>query len=146
MTSPACAENRNESQTPRPSRRKSGALVVDNEPLVRNVLREILRYHHFNVWLAPNGEQAIELYRRNQAAIDVVLLDVTMPGMKGVTTFSALKALNPDLRICFMSTGGGKSVVTPLLQQGEALYFEKPFRWDELIEVLGQAETVPSPG
>ena len=60
-----------------------GILVVDDEAGVLRVLDLVLRQQGFAVWPAAGGVEAVELYRRHREAIDVVLLDVCMPGLDG---------------------------------------------------------------
>ncbi len=60
--------------------REPGLLVVDDDAGVRGVLYGWMRLQGFAVWLAADGREALELYRRHRVSIDVVLLDVRMPG------------------------------------------------------------------
>ena len=83
--------------------RAYGILVVDDEHHLRGVLGHSMRRQGFAVWLAADGHEALALYRRHRAAIDVVLLDVHMPGPDGPRTLAALRGLNPQLRCWFMS-------------------------------------------
>ncbi|HEY8504799.1 MAG TPA: response regulator, partial [Gemmataceae bacterium] len=86
--------------TPAP---KPGILVVDDEPFVLDVIEHLLRHHGFEVWPAGGGAEALALYQRHRDAVALVLLDVQMPGLDGPQTLRALRALNPDVRCCFMS-------------------------------------------
>src|ERR1041385_1655495 len=87
--------------TPRES--SPGILVADDEPCIRNLLGVVLGRYGFRVWLAPHGEQAVELYCRHRSEIALVLLDVRMPVLDGPATFAALRRINPTVRCCFMS-------------------------------------------
>src|SRR3954470_11871134 len=71
--------------------RRRGVLVVDDEECVRDVLDAMLRQQGFAVWLAADGWEALEVYRLHLAAIDLVLLDVRMPGLDGPATLTALR-------------------------------------------------------
>jgi CheY-like chemotaxis protein len=64
----------------RETSQKYGNLVADDEESVRGVLDIGMRQQGFDVWLAADGQKALDLYRRHCEAIDVVLLDVRMPG------------------------------------------------------------------
>ncbi len=70
---------------------------------IRNFLRVSLWRQGFAVWLAADGQEAVELYWRHYASIDVVLLDVRMPELDGPRTLMAPLMINPALRSCFMS-------------------------------------------
>jgi CheY-like chemotaxis protein len=120
--------------------RKPGVLVVDGEPAVRRVVDVALRHEGFAVRLACRGEQALDIYREHWGGIDVVLLDVRLPGrLDGPQTFEVLKALDPAVRVVFMSGGFGRHGRQELLAMGAAGYLPKPFRLDELSRVVGQA-------
>ena len=59
------------------------------------------------MWLAVDGDDALDLYQRHRAEIDLVLLDVQMPGLDGPRTLDALREFDPDVLACFM-TGSAK--------------------------------------
>jgi two-component system, cell cycle sensor histidine kinase and response regulator CckA len=68
-----------------------------------------LKQHGFAVWAAANANEAIDLYHSHQQLVDLVLLDVRMPGQDGPTTLSALQQRNHHIRACFM-TGDAESI------------------------------------
>ncbi len=82
-------------------------LVVEDEPRLLAMLDSVLRYHAFTVRQAPGGEMAVRAYERHRASIDVVLMDVQMPGMDGPQALSALQRVAPDVRCVFMSGDNG---------------------------------------
>src|SRR5260370_467742 len=90
-------------EAPPATPRTYGILVVDDQASVGSVLDVALRQEGFTVWLAVNGQEALDLYRRCRRTIDAVLLDVRMPGWDGPRTLAALRELNPKIRCCFMS-------------------------------------------
>ena len=115
---------------------KLGVLVVDDEHLVRIMVQLGLERNGFNVWLAPNGPEAIDLYRAHKEDIDVVLLDVCMPGLDGPATLDALRKRNPEVRACFMSGDTGSYEPDELVQRGAARVIAKPFYLDDLANIL----------
>jgi len=129
---------------------KPGVLVVDDEHMVRIMVQLALERNGFDVWLARNGRDAIDLYRRHTEAIAVVLLDVRMPGLDGVQTLEVLRELNPELLACFMSGETGAYEPEELLRRGAAYVIAKPFRLDDLANILQRmthgmsAELLPS--
>jgi DNA-binding NtrC family response regulator len=116
--------------------RKYGLLVVDDEDGVRGVLNVGMQHHGFAVWLAADGQEALDLYRRHRETIDVVLLDVRMPGLDGPRTLAALQELNPRVRCCFMSGNPGTCTEEGLRRLGAATVLPKPFRLDDVALVL----------
>jgi CheY-like chemotaxis protein len=111
-------------------------LVVDDEHLVRALLQLGLERDGFEVWSASNGREAIDLYREHRERIAAVLLDVRMPGLDGPATLAALRELSPEVRACFMT--GDPAAYDPerLQQHGAAYFIAKPFRLDELGDIL----------
>src|SRR5262245_47163997 len=91
--------------------RPPGILVVDDEVHVLAVLAVALRQAGFCVWTAADGTAALETYPQYRGAIDLVLLDVRMPGLDGPQTLAALRRQDPGLRCCFLS--GDVSPYTP---------------------------------
>jgi DNA-binding NtrC family response regulator len=102
-------------------------LLVDDDPQVRRCLNAALRRDGFRVWVAGDGEQAVELYREHQARIGVVLLDVQMPGVDGPQTLSLLRDINPDVRVVFMSGNPGRYTEEELCRRGALSFLKKPF-------------------
>jgi CheY-like chemotaxis protein len=105
---------------------------------MRCVLNAWLQQQGFAVWLAVNGWEALDLYRRQRETIDVVLLDVLMPGRDGPQTLASLQEVNPQVRCCFMSGNLGVYSEERLRTLGAAAILLKPFRLDEAAHLLGQ--------
>ena len=122
--------------TARPSRKRPGVLVVDDEHLVRMMVQLGLERNGFDIWLASNGREAIRRYRTHRDCIDVILLDVRMPGLDGPATLQALRHLNADVLVCFMSGDMGGYDPDELRQRGAAHIVAKPFQLNELAHVL----------
>jgi CheY-like chemotaxis protein len=120
-----------------------GILVVDDEACLRGVLNAVMRQQGFAVWLAAGGQEAVDLYRRHHEAIDVVLLDVRMPGQDGPQTLAALQELNPQLRCCLMSGDLGGYTEESLRHLGAAAVIRKPFRLAEVAQVLWELAGEP---
>jgi CheY-like chemotaxis protein len=115
--------------------RKRGILVVDDEGIVRSMLGVGLRQQGFAVWLAAGGQEALGLYRDHSQAIDVVLLDVRMPGLDGPQTLVALRQMKPQIRCCFMSGDLGSYGEERLGSLGAA-FIRKPFGPARAAQVL----------
>jgi CheY-like chemotaxis protein len=128
--------------TPRASPRQYGILIADDEGCVRSVLNLGMRQSGFAVWLAANGQEAFDLYRRYRELIDVVLLDVQLPGADGPRTLAALQELNPRVRCCFMSGDLGAYTEEGLRDLGAVTVIPKPFRLAEVTQ--SEAELSPS--
>jgi CheY-like chemotaxis protein len=103
---------------------------------MRFMLQSALERHGFGVWLASNGYEAIDRYHESHEKIDVVLLDVRMPGLDGPETLDALREINPRLQACFMSGDTGGYQPETLIQRGVSRVITKPFLLDDLANIL----------
>jgi CheY-like chemotaxis protein len=126
------AEVRWLTRSPRPE-----ILVVEDDDGVRRMLDTVLRMYGFGVRTAATGEAAVDSYRRHQATVAVVLLDVQLPGLDGPEVLTRLQAVNPAVRYCFMSGNTGKYAPEDLRARGAVHVFAKPFRsMAELAQTL----------
>src|SRR4051794_12577386 len=108
-------------------------LVIDDEQSIRNLFGILFRLKGYDVVLAESGQKGLEVFRRERP--DVVVLDLKMPGMNGITVLQHLRNLNP-LQPVIVLTGAG----TPELEQeiralGMTEYVEKEFS----LHLLGDA-------
>ena len=115
---------------------KSIVLVVDDEHMVRIMVQMGLERNGFDVWLARNGREAIDLYRTHMEKIAVVLLAAEMPDLDGPQTLEVLRELNPEVLTCFMNGDTGTYEPEDLLHCGAANVITKPFRLDDLANIL----------
>jgi two-component system, cell cycle sensor histidine kinase and response regulator CckA len=117
-------------------RDKPGVLVVDGDHLVRSMLQLGLERDGYDVWLTPNGLEAVDLYREHKNEIAVVLLELCSPGMEGLQTLDALRELDLNVQVCLMSGNGGGFNLQEFRQRGAAFFIAKPFYLDELANIL----------
>lgn len=78
-------------------------LVVDDEPALLEVTRRILHRAGFHVLVAHGGQAAVDLARTSPARIDLVVTDVVMPDLSGYEVARALRELDPDIRVLYLS-------------------------------------------
>ena len=113
-------------------------LVVDDEQIVREITKVTLEDSGYRVLTANDGVEAVALYARQGASIDLVLTDVVMPRLDGPSTIRAIQQLNPDVKVIASSglnteeqSAGARSLHgVPLL--------EKPFTANMLLKKLGE--------
>jgi PAS domain S-box-containing protein len=103
-------------------------LVVDDEADVRQVAEEMLETLGFAVEIAEDGRRAVERLRQNPGRIDLVLLDLTMPGPDGAATLRELRRVRADLPAILMSGYVENDAVTGFEDMGIAGFVQKPFR------------------
>ncbi|MBD3420511.1 MAG: PAS domain S-box protein [Chitinivibrionales bacterium] len=114
-------------------------LLVEDEEMVRDVAGNMLESLGYTVLICDNGEDAIELYRKRHASVDLVLLDMIMPRMGGKQTFVEMKKINPDIIAVIASGYSIDSEARTILDVGARGFIQKPFRKAELSQVVGEA-------
>ena len=111
-------------------------LLADDEDTIRAIARTVLEGVGFHVVEAADGLQAIDLFRRHQPAITLVVLDLMMPGASGRQVFEAVTALDPGARVLF-SSGYSADDLSDLA--GSAGLLPKPYRPADLIAAVEAA-------
>jgi DNA-binding NtrC family response regulator len=110
-------------------------LLVDDEPMIRQLGSLILERHGYVVLLAGDGLEALEVYRRHRGKIDLVILDLTMPRLSGQDTFKRLLELDPGVRVLFSSGYSAEHVTTAECSQVLG-FLNKPYRAEEMAAKL----------
>jgi two-component system, cell cycle sensor histidine kinase and response regulator CckA len=111
-------------------------LVVDDESGIRKLLQSILERRGYRVVAAESVMEAMELYRKHQEEIRVVLTDLMMPFVDGNAFIVQLRALNPFLKIIAMSGLATHSQKDKILVKGANAFLRKPLEVEKLISVL----------
>lgn len=108
-------------------------LVVDDEPTIRSMVAAVLRGYGYQVLCAASGMEALERVHREEEPIDLVVMDLSMPGKGGEETCRELHALQPKLPV-LIATGSVRqgSLESRLAETGAAGVVYKPFRSDQL--------------
>ncbi|TVR30044.1 MAG: response regulator [Spirochaetaceae bacterium] len=110
-------------------------LVVDDLPFMRQAIREALSDSRFRIVAeAENGEQAIARYREIEP--DVVLLDIVMPVLDGLTTLRRLRRIDPGSNIIMCSALGEQAMIVRAIQLGARDFIVKPFRPERVVSAL----------
>ncbi|NKQ36927.1 MAG: response regulator [Chloroflexi bacterium] len=123
--------------TSHPNPRKI-VLVIDDEEPVREVVSDILGMEGVDVLQAADGQEGIGVYQSHMAEIDLVLLDLSMPGLSGEDTLKELHQIDPQVRV-LLSSGYSESEVTYGLEQsGLVGFLQKPYRMDTLLEEVSR--------
>ncbi len=108
-------------------------LVVDDEETVRLSTRDMLKHFGYTVVLAENGEKALETYKGHAAGIDLVILDLSMPGMGGHQCARELTAMDPDVTILIASGHSPSAQEKDLVEAGAAGFISKPYQVGDLM-------------
>lgn len=118
------------------ARRKFRVLVVDDELVVRDSLKEWLGMEGFSVDMAESGKAAIELIAANEYGL--MLLDVKMPGMDGVEVLKTTKDMRPDLPVLMMTAYATVETAVEAMKLGARDYLLKPFDIEALVAKVVQ--------
>jgi CheY-like chemotaxis protein len=103
-------------------------LLVEDEPIVRGLVHEVLRLSGYAVLTAPQGDEALRLCEQPLETIDLLLTDVVMPGMGGRELAERAVALRPTLKVLFMSGYTDDAVVRHGVSTAEMAFIRKPFK------------------
>jgi DNA-binding response OmpR family regulator len=111
---------------------KANLLVVDDEPITRQSLTDILRLEGYNVSSVSNGEAAIDFVR--QYLVDLIVLDLRMPGMGGLEVMHALSQLSQDTEIILLTAHGSMETAVDALRFRVHDYLLKPASPGQILE------------
>ncbi len=110
-------------------------LIVDDAAFMRMMIRDILEKNGFEVvGEAEDGESSIQQY--NELNPDVVLMDITMPKMDGISAVKEIMKINPKSKIIMCSAIGQQSMVIESIQAGAGILLLKPFQSIRVVEAL----------
>ena len=117
---------------------KPRVLVVDDEPALRRSLARMLSFDNFDVLTAEDGAAALSLLQTTR--VDVVLLDVMMPGMSGMDVLARVKKDHPEVEVVMMTGFGDIDTAVAAVRQGAYNFLTKPFGPTETVAIaLAQA-------
>lgn len=130
---------RPETLVPKPATHgRETILLADDEPVLRRLASHILERFGYQVLLAEDGQDAVEVYERQRDQIDLVILDLTMPRLSGQDALKRLVQINPAVRVLFSSGYSAEQ-----LAEGEYEnilgFINKPYRADDMVRQLRAA-------
>lgn len=111
--------------------------VIDDEPIIHEVLNELLTAEEYSVELSSNGEEALK--KQPDFEFDLILLDLLMPGMDGLTVLKKLKELDPSAVIIIITAYASVESAIEAMKIGAFDYIQKPFKHDELLLTIERA-------
>ncbi len=115
-------------------REKFKILVVDDEKIVRDSMKEWLKEEGFSVKTADSGQSALDLMEAG--AFNMVLTDIKMPGMDGVELLTKAKQINPEICVIMMTAYAAVDSAVEAMKQGALDYLTKPFDPDVLVSMV----------
>ena len=118
-------------------------LVIDDEPSIRDLLDTLLCRKGYDVVLAESGRKGLEVFRREHP--DVVVLDIKMPGMDGITVLQQVRSLNPSQPVIILTGAGSPETEQQVRALGVTEFVEKEFSLHRLGESLKRLLNNPDP-
>jgi two-component system cell cycle sensor histidine kinase/response regulator CckA len=111
-------------------------LLIDDEKMILDVGRELLEELGYSVLPVMSGQEAIDVFAVNQNKVDLIIMDMIMPGMSGSETFDHLKEIKPDAKILLSSGYSIDGQATKILRRGCDGFIQKPFNMNQLAEKI----------
>ena len=111
-------------------------LIIDDEEDVRDVTRTMLETINFKVHTASNGQDGIKFFRKNYRKIDVILIDMTMPDMRGEDVFKEMRTISSDVPVIISSGYSEHDVKRRFSKRDVATFIHKPYQMKTLIDKI----------
>jgi CheY-like chemotaxis protein len=112
-------------------------LIVEDEAMLRELAREILKDCGYQILEATSGREALQVWERHPGKINLLLTDMVMPeGVSGVELAERLVASSPDLKVVYMSGYTSDEVSAELLTRTNASFLQKPYGHAELAKIV----------
>ncbi|MBF2016026.1 MAG: response regulator [Rivularia sp. T60_A2020_040] len=116
-------------------------LVVDDEDSIRDITKTSLESYNYKAITASDGIEAIALYAEHREKISVVLTDIIMPVMDGLTTIRTLQKINPQVKIIAVSGLVSNDKVNAISDMGIKAFLSKPYTAKQLLQTIGEVKT-----
>ncbi|HBF42714.1 MAG TPA: hypothetical protein DDW42_03635 [Desulfobacteraceae bacterium] len=113
-------------------------LLVDDEDMIIDIGSQMLKAIGYNTLVAMSGKEAVDIYRKNRGKIDLVILDMIMPGIGGGKTYDQLKEFDPDIKVILSSGYSINGQATEIIKRGCNGFIQKPFSIKELSSKIGE--------
>ncbi len=111
--------------------------LIDDEPIIHEVLGQLLEAEGYDVEISSSGEEA--LAKSDDQVFDLTLLDLLMPGLDGIEVLKALKKKDPQAEIIIITAYASVESALAAMKMGAFDYVQKPFKHDELLMVIRRA-------
>ena len=125
--------------TETPARGSGRILVVDDEEMVRHMTRDMLDALGYEVVLAGDGEEAVEIYREKGVGIDLAIVDMVMPKLGGIECLHALREIDPGIKVILATGYSQDSMAEKISNESIQGFLQKPFNLNQLSEMVTRA-------
>ena len=114
-------------------------LVIDDEPYVRRILTRILERAGYTVLPAEDGEAGLAAFEGSRGSVDLVVLDVSMPGMGGAEVHERLVAVDPAVKVLLTSGYSDDERISSILARGVRTFLVKPYKVEAVLRAVRKA-------
>jgi PAS domain S-box-containing protein len=111
-------------------------LIVEDEPAIQQVTRASLEDCNYRTLIASDGIEAIALYAEHKQDISLVLMDIMMPSLDGISAIRTIQKLNPNVKVIAMSGLASNSQVTEAIGGNITAFLPKPYTAKELLDTV----------
>jgi len=111
--------------------------IIDDEPVIHDILTQLLTSEGYDVESSASGEEALEKYTSQK--FDLVLLDLLMPGMDGIEVLRAIKRIQPQAVVVIITAYASVESAIEAMKIGAFDYVQKPFKHEELLLIVARA-------
>ena len=112
-------------------------LVVDDEPIMQEILGDFLREEGYSIDIAGSGEEGVELAQKS--SYDCAIVDLMMPGIDGIETMQKLRDIDASVPVIMVTAFASVESAVEAMKRGAFEYITKPFKNDEVLVVLQKA-------
>jgi signal transduction histidine kinase len=119
--------------------RSGTILVIDDEPSVLQIACELVELIGMRAVAAASGEEGVALFAKDPSAIDIVLLDINMPGMDGIETMQELIDIDPDVRVVLSSGYSEETAIDGRGERRATAFLQKPYSLRSLSRTIANA-------
>lgn len=110
--------------------------IIDDEEMVVEITKDLLYDLGYKIYSSTEGYDAVECYKNNWKDIDIVVLDIVMPGLSGREIFVKMKEINPNIKVIVSSGYSIDGEAAKILEAGAIKFIQKPFRLDALLDAI----------
>lgn len=111
-------------------------LVVDDEELMREITKLIVEENGGSVLLASDGDEGVEIFKKNAGKIDYIFIDFSMPKLNGYEAILKMRSIKPDCKILMASGLKPIPEIIELVKNNQLVFLSKPFHEAELVTKL----------
>jgi len=115
---------------------KKTLLLVDDERTILNMMNEFCRESGYEVMMAVSGKEALDIYQNHKDDIDLVLLDMILPGMGGFEIFQQLQAIDPKVNVVISTGFCFDGEIKEMMQKGCKGCLYKPYGFEEFLSKI----------